>query len=199
LSEAQGRVAGAPQGAVGVVRTRATSRCRARALARILTACVTPITLLVATGCITPGPETTTVEPMRASEMLDDADPARRASTRLVIEGLDADQAFDRRHARGSYERAIQVDPTNPMAYLALARHELDDLEARRALQLLEQAAALFEAEGLRIDAVGVHVNGLRGRAYEALGEDGGALLEQAAALAPEVWGDGFLAPEELR
>ncbi len=153
----------------------------------------------VGAGCISTGPGTQTVEPMRVSEMLDDADPARRASTRLVIEGLDADEAFDRRQARGSYERAIQVDPTNPMAYLALARHELDDLEGQRALQLLEQAAALFEAEGLRIDAVGVHINGLRGRAYEAIGEDGSELLDRAAALAPDVWGDAFLSPEELR
>ncbi len=150
-------------------------------------------------ACVTGGPPGGPVEPVRASEMLEDADPARRASMRLVLQGLDADANFDRNQARGSYERAIQVDPTNPMAYLALARHELDDEEGRRALQLLEQSAALFEAEGLRIDPVGVHLVGLRGLAYEALGEDGSAELEQAATLAPEVWGDGYLAPEELR
>lgn len=150
-------------------------------------------------GCLTTGTRPETVDPIRASDMLDDADPARRASMRLVLEGLDADVDFDRRHARGSYERAIQVDPTNPMAYLALARHELDDRETARALQLLEQAAALFEAEGLRVDAVGVHLIGLRGYAYEVQGEDGAELLDRAAALAPDVWGDAFLAPEELR
>ncbi len=155
--------------------------------------------VMVQAGCVTTGAGGGTVEPIRASEMLDDADPARRASMRLVLQGLDADAVFDRNQARGSYERAIQVDPTNPMAYLALARHELDDLEGRRALQLLEQSAALFEAEGLRIDPVGVHLVGLRGRAYDAMGEDGSELLDQAASLAPEVWGDGFLAPEELR
>lgn len=151
-------------------------------------------------GCVARGPGPAEVEPMRASELMGDADPARRASVRLVIEGLDADEVFDRRHARGSYERAIQVDPTNPMAYLALARHDLDDLEAQRALQLLEQSAALFEAEGMRVDRVGVHLVGLRGRAYEILGDDEGtALLEQAASLAPDVWGDGMLQPAELK
>jgi hypothetical protein len=131
--------------------------------------------------------------------LADAADPERRASMRLVLDGLDADARFDQRHARGSYERAIQVDATNPMAYLALARHELDDLEGQRALQLLEQAAALFEAEGLRVERVGVHLIGLRGRAYDAMGGDGTELLDRAALLAPEVWGDGFLSPEELR
>jgi len=161
--------------------------------------CVVLASLVALAGCAVRGPGVSHVDPMRASEMLQDADPARRASTRLVIEGLDADEAFDRNHARGSYERAIQVDPTNPMAYLALARHELDDLEAQRALQLLEQSAALFEAEGLRVNRVGVHLEGLRGRAYETLGRDGSAELDKAAALAPEVWGDGMLTPEELR
>jgi len=164
------------------------------------TACVAVILMqALSTGCAVRGPGVREVEPMRASEMLDDADPARRASTRLVIEGLDADSGFDRRHARGSYERAIQVDPTNPVAYLALARHELDDLEGQRALQLLEQSAALFEAEGMRVDRVRVHINGLKGGAYESLGRDGSELLDLAASLAPDVWGDGRLTPEELR
>ena len=118
---------------------------------------------------------------------------------RLVIQGLDADAQFDHKRALGSYERAIQVDPTNPMAYLALARHEIDAREGRRALQLLEQAAGLFEAEGLRVESVGVLLIGLRGRAYEEMGEDGSELLARAAALAPDVWGDGYLSPEELR
>ena len=154
---------------------------------------------LLAGGCFMRGPDTGTVEPIRVSEMLDSPDPARRASTRLVIEGLDADLAYDGVRARGSYERAIQVDPTNPMAYLALARHEIDALEGQRALQLLGQAAGLFEAEGLRVDRVGVHLMGLRGLAYETMGQDGSDLLDRAAALAPDVWGDGDLSPDELR
>lgn len=182
--------------AVGESRRRVEATLRARAC---VIACVLLASIAGLAGCAVRGPGASHVDPIRASEMLQDGDPARRASIRLVIEGLDADQAFDRNQARGSYERAIQVDPTNPMAYLALARHELDDLEAQRALQLLEQAAALFEAEGLRVDRVGVHLQGLRGRAYETLGRDGSADLDNAAALAPEVWGDGMLSPGELR
>jgi hypothetical protein len=158
------------------------------------------VAALASAGCVGRRPGVGTVEPIRASEMLDSPDPARRASTRLVIQGLDADASFDPVRARGSYERAIQVDPTNPMAYLALARHDIDAMEGQRALQLLEQAAALFEAEGLRVDRVGVQLMGLRGRAFEIVGEDGGPeLVDRAAALAPEVWGDGDLTPEELR
>lgn len=170
------------------------TRCRSARHASWALLCV----LAALVGCVARGPMTETLQPIRASEMLGDADPARRASVRLVIEGLQADDAFDLRHARGSYERAIQVDPTNPMAYLALARHDVDALEPERALQLLEQAAALFEAQGMRVDRVGVHLIGLRGRAYEELGDDGSALLDRAAALAPDVWGDGMLQPSEL-
>lgn len=176
------------------VRT-ASSRALAQGVALLV-----GLALLVSFGCVRRAPRPEIVEPMRASEMLDSPDPARRASTRLVIQGLDADANFDPVRARGSYERAIQVDPTNPMAYLALARHDLDALEGQRALQLLEQASGLFEAEGLRVDRVGVQLMGLRGRAYEIIGEEGGPeLLDRAAALAPEVWGDGDLSPEELR
>lgn len=178
------------------------SACRpSRPFAYTRMGCAVLIALVLASsGCMGRTPRPSEVEPIRASEMLDSPDPARRASTRLVIEGLDADTRFEHERARGSYERAVQVDPTNPMAYLALARHEVDALEGRRALQLLEQAAGLFEAEGMRVDRVGVQLMGLRGRAYEITGEPGGAeLVDRAAALAPEVWSDGDLSPQELR
>lgn len=162
---------------------------------------IVTVGVLVLSGCTIPRGQPTEVEPMRVSEMLTAEDPARRASTRLVIEGLDADAVFNRERARGSYERAVRVDPTNPFGYLALARHELDDRDADRALQLIDQAAALFESEGLKNDRVGPHINGLRGRAYEGIGRASDAELyrARAAEIAPTVWGDGYLSPEELR
>ena len=128
-------------------------------------------------------------------------DPARRASVRLVLQGLDADAAGDLERAQGSYERAIQVDATNPYAYLALARHHLDGRDADHATHLIDQAAALFEAEGMREPRVGVHLMGLRGRAMHATGRGDDAImyLERARQLAPEVWRDGYLSAEELR
>jgi hypothetical protein len=141
------------------------------------------------------------VEPVRVSEFLYEGDPARRASMRLVVEGLEADRLLHHERARGSYERAIQVDATNPFAYLALARQTLDGSDPEQGLQLLDQAAALFEAEGMRNPRVGVHLMGLRGRALQASGrgEDGVLYLERARTLAPETWNDGYLSPEELQ
>ena len=53
-------------------------------------------------------------------------DPARRASNRLLAAGLDRDIQGKPSLALGQYERALQVDPTNPYAYLVLARHHAD-------------------------------------------------------------------------
>jgi len=141
------------------------------------------------------------VEPIRISSQLSEGDPARRASMRLVVQGLAADVDGLPERAQGSYERAIQVDPTNPYAYLALARHRLDGPDSAGAVDLLDQAAALFEAEDMRNPRVGVHLIGLRGNAHHAngRGEDGVLYLERARVLAPDVWRDGHLSAEELR
>jgi tetratricopeptide (TPR) repeat protein len=157
--------------------------------------------LLVLGGCQGFGPPGTgQVEPLRISEKLGEGDPARRASTRLVVQGLESDVRGETDRAQGSYERAIQVDATNPYAYLALARHHLDGEEPRRALHLLDQADALFEAEGGNDPRVDVHMMGLRGRAFHAIGrgEDGVLYLEHARELAPEIWSDGYLSAAEL-
>jgi tetratricopeptide (TPR) repeat protein len=155
------------------------------------------------TGCRTFGDPggSERVDPIRVSDAVDSGDPARRASIRLVLQGLDADIDQELERAQGSYERAIQVDATNPYAYLALARHYLDGYQADRAVPLLDQAAALFEAEGMREPRVGVHLMGLRGRALLATGqdEDAAIYLDRAAVLAPEIWGDRYLSPRELR
>ena len=170
---------------------------RRRLAVGLLSLCV----LSVACGTFDPSRRGSEMEPVRVSEATEKGDPARRASIRLVLQGLDADIEGRPRRAQGSYERAIQVDPTNPYAYLALARHHLDGHEAERASALLDQAAALFEAEGMRDPRVGVHLMGLRGRGLEATGRsaDGIIYLDRAAELAPGVWGDGYLGPEELR
>jgi Tfp pilus assembly protein PilF len=162
---------------------------------------LTLLCLVVAGGCVRGPEKSESVAPMRVSEMIGDSDPARRASIRLVLQGLEADENFERERARGSYERAVQVDPTNPFAYLALARHELDGRNAEGAMELIDQAAALFEAEGLRNDRVGALLVGLRGRAYQSTGrgEDGNLYLERARVLAPDVWSDGYLSPAEMR
>ena len=153
-------------------------------------------------ACQTPSPppKVSWVTPVRATDFVMQGDAARRASMRLVVQGLDADERKDFPSARASYERSIQVDATNPWSYLALARYYLEQGEAQRVGPLLDQSAALFEAEGLREPRVGVHLIGLRGGAYGSLGQDTEAQLyiERAQTLAPLVWGDGQLQAGEL-
>ncbi|MEE8581873.1 MAG: tetratricopeptide repeat protein [Myxococcota bacterium] len=138
---------------------------------------------------------------LRISEALNDGDAARRASVRLVLDGLDSDVAGSAGRARGSYERAMQVDPTNPYAYLAIARHYVEGAQPERALPFLDQAAALFAAQGENSPRVGVHLSGLRGEAHYSSGRigEGVELLERARDLAPYVWSDGHLSADELR
>ncbi len=160
------------------------------------------VVMLLVTGCaqLTSGRVDETVQPLRLSALAEDGDAARRASTRLIVEGLRADRAGEPARAQGSYERALQVDPTNPNAYLALARHHLDGDHPARALPLLDQAVALYSAEGLFGPEVEVHVVGLRGRAKlrAGRGEDGVLDLERARTMAPNVWDDGYLSADEL-
>ncbi len=152
-------------------------------------------------GCRTQPPVVEEVQGVRVSDALYKGDAARRASVRLVVQGLDADSRGQSRRARGSYERAIQVDPTNPYAYLALARYHLDGDNPREAANFIDQAAAFFEVEGMRSSEVDVHLIGLRGWLFESRGRPGEAApyLDRAAALEPEIWGDGYLSARELR
>lgn len=159
------------------------------------------LVILVDGGCRSPGLAPPPTTPIRVTDAADRGDPARRASVRLVVEGLDADAMRAWRSAEGSYQRAIQVDPTNPYVYLALARHHLDAGDPARAQNLIDQAAALFEAESMVSPQVQVHLIGLRGWALEGRGlpEDASLYLDRAARLAPQVWGDGYLSAAELR
>lgn len=138
-------------------------------------------------------------EPARLTLVQGEGDPARRASLRFVGEGLDADVAGRGGHALTQYERAIQVDPTNPWAYLALSRHELDAGDAAGALAAVDQSRMLFESQDALSPGVEAHLDGLRGAALLATGRDGSASLESARRSAPGVWGDGRLDAVELR
>jgi tetratricopeptide (TPR) repeat protein len=153
--------------------------------------------LLLALACA--GPRVAEA-PLRIAE-LEGGDAARRASLRLVVEGLDADVEGQARLALGHYERALQVDPGNPLAYLALARHALEHGDPARALEALDQAELLLESQGERSESVEPHLIGLRGGAAAAEGRasEAAVLLANADALAPSVWGDGRLDADELR
>lgn len=178
--------------------------CRARtALRRARIALLLALLAAVASACVgtsARSPEAVVV-PIRISEAEGQGDPARRASIRLTLEGLDADVTGDARRARGSYERAVQVDPTNPYVYLALARHHLEAGDGPSVVHFLGQASALFQSEGMREARVEVHLLGLRGGAMlaEAREDEAQPYLDRAATLSPIIWGDGRLTAEELR
>ena len=141
------------------------------------------------------------VRPLRISEVAGEGDPTRRASTRLVINGLGSSPPeqglFD-------YERAIQIDATNPYAYLALAAYEIQWGDLEQGVQSLAQSELLLESEGLRSPRVEPHLVGLRGRSMLRSYDDGDrrageSALDEARRMAPEVWGDGWLGVAELR
>jgi tetratricopeptide (TPR) repeat protein len=140
----------------------------------------------------------------RASEAAASGDDQFRASQRLVLEGLDADERGDAIRARSRYERALQIDASNPWVYLALARQFVEIGDPGRALAHLDRAEALLDAqESASPGASGakVHCDGLRGAALALEGNRAEAqpLLDSAARSAPDVWGDGELAASELR
>jgi len=156
------------------------------------------LVLVALLGCVAPLAPQPPLAPPRVSQLGDDGDPARRASLRLCAEGLRADAAGLSVPARSRYERAMQIDATNPWAYLVLARHELEAGDASRALEYVQQAETLLRSEGAWAPGVEAHVAGLRGAARSSAGGDGSADLALAAQLAPEVWGDGRLDADEL-
>ena len=139
-------------------------------------------------------------DPIRISELVEQGDPARRASQRLLVEGLEADIAGAQARAKGRYERAIQIDPTNPYAYLTVARFEVDRRNADQARAFLDQTYALFDAEGGMPPRVEAHFIGLESAVAAIAGDRTAAArgFEQARRLAPGVWGDAYLTAEEL-
>ena len=153
------------------------------------------------TGCA--GTSAPTLRPageaLRVSTWAERGDARRRASTRLVLEGLDIGGWGREDQAMAHFGRAIQIDPSNPLAYLAMARQETFHGDPRRALEYLDKARATFgrSAEGMLATP---HLRGLQGVSLLALGRTREAepLLEQARAMA-RVWSDDRLDAAELR
>lgn len=156
--------------------------------------------LLLLFGCAAVGPRAP-LPPFRLQDAAEAGDPARRASTQLLLEGLAYDTRLQPDLAMGQYERALQVDPTNPYAFLVIARHQAEGVEPERAFSFLDKAEALFSLEPDAPPGVEAHLVGLRGVAFESLGrpESAAPLLERARELAPGAWGDARLDARELR
>jgi tetratricopeptide (TPR) repeat protein len=158
-----------------------------------------PAALAFALACV--GPEGGARDARRVEEVADRGDAQRRASTRLVLDGLDADARGDVRLAQSRYERAIQIDASNPYAYLALARHSVEQGDPDRALAYLDHAESLFESVADEALGAETHLIGLRGAALRLAGRprEADPLLYEAARREPALWGDGHLDAAELR
>lgn len=134
------------------------------------------------------------------AEVSEQGDARRRASNRLVAEAL-SDPLADTPRATERIRRALQVDPTNPWAYLALAREQVAHGEYDSAWDTLDQAEARVLLEGEIPPGVQAHVSGLRGRVLVAQNNSEAAypLLAEAERLAPAAWEDQHLNASELR
>lgn len=152
-------------------------------------------------ACTSFGPTQSSFSPLRISDVVEQGDAARRASLRLLAEGLDADIEGQHTRAQARYQRALSVDVTNPYAYLVIARQHVEARDSARALQFLDRAEALLRMQGELPDAVQVHLDGLRGGALYDSGNTREAvdLLDRARRRAPVIWGDGALEADELR
>ena len=139
--------------------------------------------------------------PLRLSDITHLGDARRQASTRLIVEGLDSEVDAQSRRALSRYERAIQIDASNPYAYLALARHSVEQEDPDRALAYLDHAGSLFDSTEDDAPGAQTHLIGLRGAALDLAGRSREAepLLHEAAQRSPELWGDGRLDAAELR
>ena len=164
---------------------------RARALAALLFAA------LALASCQSPAPRPLPGDPVRLSRIAGAGDAARRASMRIVLAGLDADSAGRSAEASSLYERSLQVDPTNPYAWLALARQEVFEGDPDRGLSHLDKAEALFGSD----ETAAAHLAGIRGAGLRAVGQAAFAepFLREASERAPALWADGVLDAAELR
>jgi tetratricopeptide (TPR) repeat protein len=156
---------------------------------------------LVGVGCAGFGPAYAPTPELHLHDLVDQGDATRRASLRIVLDGLRADAAGDAERAQGLYQRALQVDSSNPYAYLALARQSVERSEPELALEYIDRAEDLLASEPQRSPGADAHLDGLRGAALTLEGErvQGSELLERAAQRAPDVWSDAHLDAAELR
>jgi len=167
-------------------------------LLRLVVVCLVVGSLVACAGLNLPG---SSDQPLTTSAALGQTDSTRDASLRLVIAGLDEDTAGRPGRALASYQRAVRVDPTNPFAYLALARHHLEAGSVDEASAFLDQARSLFESQqrlGRSVDVWGIGLRAGIDRA-ELRDEQADARFEMARELAPEIWGDERLSAAELR
>ena len=155
------------------------------------------VALLFAASCQLPTALPLPGEPLRLSRVAGGGDAARRASLRIVLSGLDADAAGRSAEASSLYQRSLQVDPTNPYAWLAMARQEVFEGDPDRGLTHLDKAEALLGSD----EGAAAHLAGIRGAGLRAVGQ--GALaapfLREASERAPGLWADGKLDASELR
>ena len=136
-------------------------------------------------------------EPLRLSRVAGDGDAARRASMRIVLSALDADSAGRSAEASSLYERSLQVDPTTPSAWRAMARQEVFEGDPDRGLTHLDKAEALLGSD----EGAAAHLAGIRGAGLRAVGQGalGEPFLREASERAPGLWADGTLDAAELR
>lgn len=136
----------------------------------------------------------------RFTDVAEQGDARRRASNRLVAEAL-SNAVADTPRAIERIRRALQVDATNPWAYLALAREQVAHGEYGAAWSALDQAEARARGEGEIPLVVKAHLSGLRGRVLIARDDSDRAfpLLTEAERLAPSLWSDQHLNAAELR
>ena len=155
-------------------------------------------------GCTALGlaPDGRTREPpLTTSAALGRSDPTRDASLRLVIAALDDDAAGRPTRALAGYQRAVRVDPTNPFAYLALARHHVEGHSTAEASAFLDQARSLFESQdglGPAVDVWGIGLRAWIDREEQRHAE-ADARFALARELSAEIWRDERLSAGELR
>lgn len=135
------------------------------------------------------------------SDVVDEGDATRRASQRLLVEGLRADAAGADSAAKGKYERALQLDATNPYVYLVFARFELERRNLPQAAAFLERASSMLGGEqesaggsNSSREGMEVHLLGMRG----VIEGGNNRASDDARRMSPRVWGDGHLSAEEL-
>lgn len=153
-------------------------------------------------GCAGLGPRPEVgISPLRISDHLYEGDAPRRASTQLVVMGLNADLSRDSHRALGHYERAIGLDANNPYAFLALARHLAESGDGVQGEVFVERAQSLFAAEQTLTPSVRVHLVGLKGQLGASMSpprENSEAQRAEAARDAADIWSDGRLSADEL-